>query len=351
MNMQQMLVRKFKPVLERVVSGNIPLEKVRDMLAYAAKSASTPVFDWGVIDNPPEGTMFICHLTQEQKANFISDGFGWLEDEKTALVHLDDVEFEIRDRTGGFLFGDKVAATKRRIIRATQAEYADFALIHYLKMDPEEAAKYVINETDVKVFPIRRAAMKGPVTAPVQQQKIHAFVSPQQQHSTVTASHQRPEVKTARKAQAVKNAKVKVVEEEVIVPEGDELDLMIDSIVASERLKRNQEYMEEIFSLFPPDAIIPLSVMDISEAKRQEFLTYTSMLEKEVETLPSQYESKLESFKQQMNALKTATNQLKQIHGHQSLEEHAQQVAKQLNMHWGPESKPVQERLIVSPMN
>lgn len=136
----------------------------------------------------------------------------------------------------------------------------------------------------------------------------------------------------------------KFVEEEVF--EGDELEMRTEALVASERLRRNQEWMEEIFSSFGVDSIIAPNVVDTSPEAIQGAQKKKDLLEKEIELLKQNHEQTKAAFKKHIAGFRQATEQLTLLDDPAALEHHAKHLAESLGLHLVPATHSIEPRPI-----
>jgi len=132
---------------------SLPNEKAANMLLRAISFAQTTPFQWGYIDRPSDGQLFLIFVPPQ--LSFPNDGIRYQEAEQRMVIPTPNgAELEIAEVKFGFVPGQDSAAYRiRRRYRLIKGGHPQLILIHYSR-GPNHPIVPALN-TPVRNYPLR----------------------------------------------------------------------------------------------------------------------------------------------------------------------------------------------------
>lgn len=286
------------------------------MLLRAVQLASQVPFQWGYIDKPQDGSLFMIFLVPQQH-QFPNDGIRYQGQEVRQVISRNGLELEVCEIKYGFIpdSPDGKADRIRRRFRLLKGGHPQLVLIHYLrghdtKVNPalmglptrayplrpvNEPAMYVLGEkAGQKVYqPQQQTHAAGMPTA------LGAVPSGMQHQAALLAAQSREMEALERRQARDRNVNMAGHAQAHDDESGDEYDHISTRSLALARYKRNHDFMNEVFMY---------AAFGDREAK-ETLKTYSCFDEAELKEKSAKLEKELEELKTKAAALKEEAQQ------------------------------------------
>ncbi|KAJ3091916.1 hypothetical protein HK102_012588 [Quaeritorhiza haematococci] len=383
-NLYQHMYHVLQTPLPPLCGEPLPPQRAADILAEVARSVYNSSFEFMVIDRPKDGTMFV--FSSPNQVSLAADGYGWMDEEKrTEIVMGDGRKLEIYERGLGFGPTDTHATMcRRRYCLVGLSSPHHLQLIHYCRLS-DHAPKFPVLREYVRVLPRGTQSVQQSMSSARSPPMNSAAGTPNvqpgfagsphmmsqsaagsaammrgkhpqyEQASSYGASRSQQQQLTnqkkrgARQQQARQPVQFRMVEDEND-PSGDELDGTVTRHVAIQRYKRNHEYIDEIFSPYHVDSIIPPPLIDTNPEKLETLRRKKDELKEEIEKLKRRQIGQTAALRAMAKTTWKAIDDVKKANNLQDLSNVQHSVETELGLTLKPHGPTVVRREIADAM-
>ncbi|ORY77389.1 hypothetical protein BCR37DRAFT_389197 [Protomyces lactucae-debilis] len=336
-----------KASLQYPTVNQLALEAVVEMLAKGMTFAQTAPFQWSYIDRPPDGSIFLVYMPNNQRPP--PDGFMYMDNEQDYHVNVGGSVIQILEHKYGFLPGEEhLTSRSRRRFRLANKNPNDIAaslwLLFYSRTDeatrvpaniqaaqPQPMRQYPLPQLQTKGFNLIAArpgaALPPASAATLQAQQVAQYqqqqrLQQQQQRAGRPGQHgygQQGKPGTGPGTTAQNQARCPIIPQKRGLPVdptqpvsqyddpiGDDMDLVTPREISRARYVQHHEWMEEILSPYNPEKLKPSAMLTTTAAGTLEPAALRERTENDLAAIEEMQRRHAETVKPLPGAITTA---------------------------------------------